>query len=106
MLDELTNGPPERSAVWLELIRDLPLLPIELAIAEIVETYMRHRLMPAAPGDALHLALASHPLRDGGGEELVALDLRLALDDLGKVVGAVVTDDILDRICQRFCIGK
>ena len=42
----------------------------------------------------------------GGGDELVAFDLRLAVDELGKVVGAVVTDDILDRIFRRFCIGK
>ena len=36
----------------------------------------------------------------------MAFDLRLAVDELGKVVGAVVTDDILDRIFRRFCIGK
>ena len=41
-----------------------------------------------------------------GGDELVAFDLRLAVDELGKVVGAVVTDDVLDRIFRRFCIGK
>jgi tRNA modification GTPase len=40
------------------------------------------------------------------GEELVAFELRLALEELGRVVGAVVTDDILDRIFQKFCIGK
>jgi tRNA modification GTPase len=40
------------------------------------------------------------------GEELVAADVRDALDELGKVVGAVYTDDILDRIFSRFCIGK
>lgn len=40
------------------------------------------------------------------GEELVALELRDALDEVGQVVGAVYTDDILDRIFQRFCIGK
>ena len=57
-------------------------------------------------GAQVALGSASQTLRDGGGEELVALDLRLALDELGKVVGAVVTDDILDRIFQRFCIGK
>lgn len=39
-------------------------------------------------------------------EELAAAELRLALDELGKVVGAVYTDDILDRIFSRFCIGK
>jgi tRNA modification GTPase len=49
---------------------------------------------------------ASDSLLVGGGDELVAFDLRLAAEELGKVVGAVVTDDILDRIFRRFCIGK
>jgi len=40
------------------------------------------------------------------GEELVAAELRAALDELGKVVGAVYTDDLLDRIFSRFCVGK
>jgi tRNA modification GTPase len=40
------------------------------------------------------------------GEELVAAELRVALDELGRVVGAVYTDDILDRVFSRFCIGK
>ncbi|HTQ38896.1 MAG TPA: tRNA uridine-5-carboxymethylaminomethyl(34) synthesis GTPase MnmE, partial [Pirellulales bacterium] len=39
-------------------------------------------------------------------EELVAAELRTALAELGKVVGAVYTDDLLDRIFSRFCIGK
>ncbi len=38
--------------------------------------------------------------------ELMALELRSALDDLGSMVGAVYTDDLLDRIFSRFCIGK
>jgi tRNA modification GTPase len=49
---------------------------------------------------------ASTTIRGDGGDELVAIDLRLAIDELGKVVGAVVTDDILDRVFRRFCIGK
>ena len=49
---------------------------------------------------------AAATLRLGGGDELVAVDLRQGLDDLGRVVGAVVTDDLLDRIFRRFCIGK
>jgi tRNA modification GTPase len=38
--------------------------------------------------------------------ELLALELRSALDELGAMVGAVYTDDLLDRIFSRFCIGK
>lgn len=61
VLDELGDGPPEHNAAWLALVHDLPLLAIDSAVVEIVETYVRHRLMPAAPGgDALHLALASY----------------------------------------------
>jgi tRNA modification GTPase len=44
--------------------------------------------------------------RRGLGDELVAVELRTALDHLGQVVGAVYTDDVLDRIFSRFCIGK
>lgn len=40
------------------------------------------------------------------GEEIVAAELRVALDGLAQVVGAVYTEDILDRIFSRFCIGK
>ncbi|MHB8767292.1 MAG: PIN domain-containing protein [Deferrisomatales bacterium] len=39
----------------------LPLVPVELAVAEIAEAYIAHRVMPRDPaGDALHLALASY----------------------------------------------
>jgi tRNA modification GTPase len=38
--------------------------------------------------------------------EVLALELRAALEDLGAIVGAVYTDDLLDRIFSRFCIGK
>jgi tRNA modification GTPase len=40
------------------------------------------------------------------GDELVAAELRTALDNLGKVVGTVYTEDLLDRIFSTFCIGK
>ncbi len=43
---------------------------------------------------------------DACGMELIAAELRTALDALGTVVGAVYTDDILDRIFSQFCIGK
>jgi tRNA modification GTPase len=61
--------------------------------------------------DSLRLAAeslerATNVARQSLGDELVAVELRLALDELGKVVGAVYTDDVLDRVFSRFCIGK
>ena len=38
--------------------------------------------------------------------EVMAMELRGALDQLGEMAGAVYTDDLLDRIFSRFCIGK
>jgi len=52
------------------------------------------------------LSRASYLVDVQGGEELVAAELRLTLDCLGKVVGAVYTDDVLDRVFSRFCVGK
>jgi tRNA modification GTPase len=52
------------------------------------------------------LGLAREILAAGDGEELVAAEIRTALEALGMVVGATCTDDLLDRIFSRFCIGK
>ena len=60
VLDELVGDIPERSAQRQVLVHELPLVPVEPAIGEIVQTYIRHKVMPTDPGgDALHLALAS-----------------------------------------------
>lgn len=40
------------------------------------------------------------------GEELIAVEIRTALNQLGLVIGSVYTDDILDRVFSTFCIGK
>lgn len=38
--------------------------------------------------------------------EILALEIRSALEELGAIVGTVFTEDLLDRIFSRFCIGK
>jgi tRNA modification GTPase len=40
------------------------------------------------------------------GHEFVSAELRSVAQCLGEVTGAVYTDDILDRVFERFCIGK
>jgi len=62
-------------------------------------------------GESLRLAAASldrarAAVTAGLGEELIAMEVRVALNELGKVAGAVYTEDVLDRIFSRFCIGK
>ena len=40
------------------------------------------------------------------GEEVIAAEVRSSLEHLGRVVGTIYTDDILDLVFGRFCIGK
>jgi tRNA modification GTPase len=49
---------------------------------------------------------AAMELTESGGDELIAAEIRSALDALGEVVGAVCADDVLDRVFSQFCIGK
>ena len=55
-----------------------------------------------AETDALLARLVAH-LPD---DELLADDLRRASDLLGDLLGITTTDDVLDAIFSRFCIGK
>ena len=45
-------------------------------------------------------------LRGGLALELVALDLRIAVNAVGEVVGKTTTEDLLDSIFSQFCLGK
>jgi tRNA modification GTPase len=42
----------------------------------------------------------------GSGDELVAEELRAASQSLGRLLGRVDVEDILDQIFREFCIGK
>ena len=42
----------------------------------------------------------------GIGEEVVASEVRSALDCIGLIVGTIYTDDIHDVVFGKFCIGK
>ncbi len=72
---------------------------------EVLKATAARCVEPLAGADAA-ISRALETLSERGGEELIAADLRLALEELGRIVGAVYTDDILDRIFSRFCIGK
>ncbi len=61
VVEELSRGDFPARDDCLQLVRHLPLLPVEAGVAEIVQTYVARGVMPRHPaGDALHLALASH----------------------------------------------
>jgi tRNA modification GTPase len=45
-------------------------------------------------------------LRSNQTLELAAMDLRIATNAVGEIVGKTTTEDILDSIFSQFCIGK
>jgi tRNA modification GTPase len=45
-------------------------------------------------------------LRSNATLELVAMDLRIAVNAIGEIVGKTTTEDLLDTIFSQFCIGK
>jgi tRNA modification GTPase len=55
---------------------------------------------------ATALLAAKQTLFDVADEACVALDLRSAWEALGEIVGETATEDLLDRIFSRFCLGK
>ncbi len=70
----------------------------------VVVTNSRHFHALTQAKSRLELCLDS--LDQGRSGEFIAVDLRAALENLGEIVGAVTTDDILNNIFARFCIGK
>ncbi len=71
---------------------------------DILITNVRHY-------DALRGALESieaveEGLFSGLTTDLLAVDIRDALNKLGEITGEITTDDLLDHIFKNFCIGK
>lgn len=71
---------------------------------EIVVTSSRHKKLLQETLKALEGACDS--LKSFSSEEIIAVDLRIALDRLGEITGEVTTEDVLNHIFSNFCIGK
>ncbi len=70
----------------------------------VMITNLRHKL--ALDQAAESLSRASDAIKNEMPYEITALELRDGLDRLGEIVGETTTEDILNMIFSRFCIGK
>ena len=67
-------------------------------------TQQRHIDAAHKAADALGDALAA---LDGGMElDLIAVDLQRALAALGEITGETLSEDVIDQVFARFCVGK
>ena len=69
-----------------------------------IVTNLRHAQSLEQAGRHLDAVLVG--LSTGGGTELLAADLRHALNALGQITGEISNDDLLTSIFTQFCIGK
>ncbi|MCL5022175.1 MAG: tRNA uridine-5-carboxymethylaminomethyl(34) synthesis GTPase MnmE [Nitrospirae bacterium] len=69
-----------------------------------IVTNLRHKIAIDRAAGGLDKAAAA--LQTQMPLEIVAIEMREALDRLGEIVGAVTTEDILNRIFNEFCVGK
>jgi tRNA modification GTPase len=76
----------------------------EASATVVPHTAARCATSLAAAGESL--ARAHHLATTASGDELVSAEIRVALEHLGSVAGTVSTDDVLDQVFSRFCIGK
>jgi tRNA modification GTPase len=90
--------------------------PLKDAIKELVwsgeiKAEMLQVMINSRHQDALNRARTAtlhtlDALRADQPLELVALDLRIAVNAVGEIVGKTTTEDLLDMIFSQFCIGK
>ncbi len=76
----------------------------DIDTSQVLVTSTRHR-------DSLekarhHVEEALRALESGMTGDFLAIDLRAALNELGTITGEITTEDLLDSIFSRFCIGK
>ena len=74
--------------------------------SEMLEVMINSRHQEALQRARRHTELTAECLRNEGTLELAAMDLRIAANAVGEVVGKTSTEDLLDSIFGQFCLGK
>ena len=98
-----TTEPDRLAEFRLKLERRVERI-LQSQLPMVASTALRAKDCLAAAEQSLFQALMA--ASENQGLELVASEIRQSLEQLAEVVGKVYTDDILDRIFSRFCIGK
>ncbi len=70
----------------------------------VVLTNARHRQLLSTADD--RLAEAEQACRDGMTHDVLSFLLREAWEALGLILGEGTSEDLLDSIFSRFCLGK
>ncbi|MFZ7154388.1 MAG: tRNA uridine-5-carboxymethylaminomethyl(34) synthesis GTPase MnmE [Bacteroidota bacterium] len=96
-----------KSGAGLSALEDRLLSAVDterLQSGDTIVSNARHALALQQTEAALERVLAG--LDSGVTHDFIASDLRVALHHLGEITGEISTDDLLENIFSKFCIGK
>ena len=71
---------------------------------EVLITNIRHKNIIAKAIE--NVKLANKAILDSMPIDIIAIYIKQILDDLGEITGEVVTEDIINEIFSKFCLGK
>ena len=76
----------------------------EVKQGDVLVTNLRHYQKLTETNEALKRVV--HGLHTGITGDFLAMDIRQALHFLGEITGQITSDDLLENIFAKFCIGK
>ncbi len=113
---ELRQLLPKAKIIYTSLVTGVGVKDLETAISEwvysggirqnnsFILTNVRHKNLTdqahVALGDALKMIELKEPL------DFIEVDIRSAWDKLGEIIGESVSEDIIEEVFARFCLGK
>ncbi len=115
-LSDLANFLPHAPHLPISALKNEGLTSLESAIVELalggqitladtpLVSHPRHKALLHHALDSTNAAIAAQ--QTGLSPDLVSIDVRAAVDALGEITGQTVTDDLLETIFSKFCIGK
>jgi tRNA modification GTPase len=89
-----------KDAIYSSLIRR----NIKLTGESVIVANLRHKV--ALESARERLLATRRGMEDGISLEFIVFEIRSALETLGEIVGETTSEEVLDRIFGRFCIGK
>ena len=71
---------------------------------ELIITNIRHKdlINKAKTG----LMKANNTVKDGLPVDMISINIQEAIKDLCEILGESISDDVLNRIFEKFCVGK
>jgi len=91
----------------IALLKDKILTSVQIKqvkSGDVLVTNLRHYQNLVQTNEALERVL--HSMNNNITGDFLAMDIRQSLHYLGEITGTITTDDLLDNIFSKFCIGK